>query len=74
MSGAAFLVDSLPQRAQELILYLPMVHGVEYLREGWFGSRLNAHYDMTYMAAVNAALTVVGLALVRKVSAKVIPE
>ena len=27
LSGAAFLVDSLPQKAQELILYLPMVHG-----------------------------------------------
>ena len=74
LSGAAFLVDSLPQKAQELILYLPMVHGVEYVREGWFASRITAHYDMPYMAMINAGLTVVGLALVRKVSRNVVPE
>lgn len=74
LSGAAFTVDSLPQRAQEIILYLPMVHGVEYLREGWFASRITAHYDMSYMGLINAGLTLLGLALVRRVSANAIPE
>jgi ABC-type polysaccharide/polyol phosphate export permease len=74
LSGAAFLVDSLPVRAQQIILYLPMVHGVEYLREGWFGSQVRAHYDMVYMAGLNAGLTFVALLLVRRVSRIVIPE
>jgi ABC-type polysaccharide/polyol phosphate export permease len=74
MSGAAFLVDALPTAAQHYILYLPMVHGVEYVREGYFGSRIHAHYDLAYMALFCSALTVLGLAKVRKVSREVVPE
>jgi ABC-type polysaccharide/polyol phosphate export permease len=51
-----------------------MVHGVEYLREGYFGSQMTAHYDLTYMASVNLGLTVLGLAQMRKVSRGVVPE
>lgn len=49
LSGAAFMVDALPRPAQEILLYLPMVHGLELLREGYFGSVIKAHYDMTYL-------------------------
>lgn len=74
LSGAAFLVDALPQEARELILLLPMVHGVEYVRDGYFGSQFTAHYDLAYMALINTALTIFGLALVAKVSRTVVPE
>jgi len=68
LSGAAFLVDALPVQAQHYVLFLPMVHGVEMLREGFFGSQIVAHYDLGYMAICNAVLTLLGLAQVRKVS------
>jgi ABC-2 type transport system permease protein/capsular polysaccharide transport system permease protein len=74
LSGAAFLVDALPQAAQKYMLYLPMVHGVEYIREGYFGSQITAHYDMTYMGLINAVLTLIGFAQVSKISRTVIPE
>ena len=74
LSGAAFLVDALPKAAQNIVLYLPMVHGVEYVREGFFGSQIIAHHDLGYMALCNVALTVLGLAQVRKVSRTVVPE
>ncbi len=74
LSGAAFLVDSLPTAAQDVVLWLPMVHGVEYLREGYFGSQIVAHYDLTYMAIANLALTILGLAILSKISREVIPE
>ncbi len=74
LSGAAFLVDSLPPAAQGLALLLPMVHGVEFLREGYFGSAITAHYDLAYMACWNAALTLVGLFRLRIVSRQVRPE
>jgi ABC-type polysaccharide/polyol phosphate export permease len=47
---------------------------VEYVREGYFGSQVTAHYDMAYMALWNIGLTVLGLAQVRKVSRIVVPE
>jgi ABC-2 type transport system permease protein/capsular polysaccharide transport system permease protein len=73
LSGAAFLVDALPKAAQEFVLYIPMVHGVELLREGYFGSAITAHYDMAYMASCCAALTLAGLLRVRALGPKVIP-
>ena len=74
LSGAAFLVDALPSEAQRYVLMLPMVHGVEYLREGYFGSAMIAHYDIGYMAAWNTLLTLLGLAQTRRVSMTVVPE
>jgi ABC-type polysaccharide/polyol phosphate export permease len=74
MSGAAFLVSALPPAAREVILWLPMVHGVEYLREGYFGSQMTAYYDLTYMALINLALTILGLAQVTRVGRTVVPE
>ena len=74
MSGAAFLVDSLPAPAQKIMLLFPMVHGVELLREGYFGSIMVAHYDMSYMATCCALLSLFGYALERDVSRKVMPE
>jgi capsular polysaccharide transport system permease protein len=65
LSGAAFMVDWLPVKAQEYVLYLPMVHGVEYVREGFFGSVVRTHHDLGYMATVNLCLTFTGLVLMR---------
>ena len=73
LSGAAFLVDALPPRAQELALYLPMVNGVEYVREGFFGSQIVAHHDMGYMALFCAGLTLLALAEIRKVTKIITP-
>jgi ABC-type polysaccharide/polyol phosphate export permease len=74
LSGAAYLVDSLPQAAQRVILWLPMVSGVEYIREGYFGSHITAHYDMGYMATCNVILSLAGFAMVAKISRTVVPE
>lgn len=74
LSGAAFTVDALPHGAQQIILYLPMVHGVELLREGYFGTAFKAHYDIGYMALFCTGLTVLALAQTRVTSRKVIPE
>ena len=74
LSGAGFMVDSLPKGAQDFVLLLPMVHGVELLREGYFGSTFKAHYDMPYTAVVCAVLTILGLAKIREISRTVMPE
>lgn len=74
LSGAAFLVDALPKQAQDWILLLPMVHGVECVRDGYFGSHFVAHYDLAYMAVWNMGLTLIGLAQTRKVSRTVVPR
>ena len=74
LSGAAFMVDALPQEAQKYVLVLPMVHGVEFVREGFFGSKVVAHYDMGYMALCNGILMLFGFSQERKLSHVLVPE
>ena len=65
-SGAFFMVQWLPASVQDFVLWLPMVHGVELMREGYFGVMVNAHYSISYLVVVNFFLLLVGLALVYK--------
>jgi ABC-type polysaccharide/polyol phosphate export permease len=74
LSGAMFMVDWLPENVQNFILYLPMVHGVEILRDGYYGSLVHAHYDIAYMAVICLCMTLLALILVRHVSHRVMPE
>lgn len=64
LSGAASMVDWLPQNLQELNLLIPMVHGVEMLRDGFFGGAVRTHYDTGYLAMASLVLTLIGLMLV----------
>ena len=71
MSGAAFMVEWLPKRLQDAVLYLPMVHGVELLRRGYFGNVVRSHYDISYMATCCLVLSLCGLYVVREASRRV---
>ena len=73
LSGAAFLVSALPKNFQDIVLLLPMVHGVEYVRDGFFGSKITAIYDLSYMIVFNLVLSVVALMFLRYVSRRVVP-
>jgi ABC-type polysaccharide/polyol phosphate export permease len=65
LSGAAFMVDWLSPGFQKAVMVLPMVHGVEMLREGYFGNVVHTHYDLGYMATCCLVLTLVGFFLTR---------
>ena len=71
ISGAAFMVDWLPQGLQNVVLLLPMVHGVEILREGYFGNSVRTHYDLGYMAMCCLVLSLAGLYIVHAASRRV---
>jgi ABC-type polysaccharide/polyol phosphate export permease len=64
-SGAFFMVEWLPEAVRNMLLYFPMIHGMELVREGYFGPSIHAHYDLGYMAAWCLGLTLTGLLLVR---------
>ncbi|MFM0274790.1 ABC transporter permease [Paraburkholderia aspalathi] len=74
LSGALFMVDWLPEKFQKIILILPMVHGTEMLRGGYFGSLVKPHYDIGYMITCDMVLMLVGLYLIRDASKRVEPE
>lgn len=74
LSGAAFLLSSVPPQAREYLTLLPMIHGLEFLREGFFGSKIHAIYDLEFMGLCNAVLTLFGLAQIQVLSGTVSPE
>lgn len=65
-SGAAYLVDWLPDSMQRVILYFPMVHGVEMMRSGYFGGLMRARFDVGYFAVANLILTLFALSSIRQ--------
>ncbi len=64
ISGVFFMVDWLPNGLQEAVLWLPMVHGLEMMREGYFGNVVTAHYSVPYMVSTNLVLLYLGMLLV----------
>ncbi len=71
LAGAAFMVDWLPKSAQDFVLLLPMVHGVEMIREGYFGNTVRTHYDIGYMATCCLVLSLLGLFMTRDAGERV---
>lgn len=63
LSGAGFLVEWMPATFQDFLAWVPMVHGTEMIRHGFFGSLIHPHYNPGFLACVNATLTVLGLAM-----------
>ena len=63
ISGCFYMVDWLPAEYQELALYVPMVHGFELIRGGFFGPQVTVHYDIGYISAVCLVCTFLGLAM-----------
>jgi ABC-type polysaccharide/polyol phosphate export permease len=74
LSGAATIVDALPPSVQSVVQFFPMVHGIELVREGYFGSIVRAHYDITYMVAWSMALTLAGLAKSRVIGREIVHQ
>jgi capsular polysaccharide transport system permease protein len=71
MSGAAFMVDWMPSHYQEIVLWIPMVHGTEMVRDGYFGSEVHTHYSVTYLALCCAFLSLAGLLLVSEAGRRI---
>jgi capsular polysaccharide transport system permease protein len=71
LSGAAFMVDWMPARFQALMLWIPMVHGVEMLRDGFFGPAVRTHYSVQYMTLCCSLLSLTGLVLVREAGRRI---
>lgn len=65
VSGVFFMVAWLPEWLQELVLWVPTVHAFELLREGQFGDKVTAVYDLGYLAGWILVPHLLGLAALR---------
>jgi ABC-2 type transport system permease protein/capsular polysaccharide transport system permease protein len=67
-----FTVESLPKKFGDAVLYIPMVNGVEMVRDGFFGSSFHAHYSIPYMVGWCLVLTFIGLGQMTIISRKIV--
>lgn len=74
LSGAFFFVSTLPQQAQEYVLWIPMVHGTEMFRQGYFGGSMLTMENLWYLLLCDLVLLFIGLAMVAKFSKGVEPQ
>lgn len=74
VSGAVFMVHWLAPAARDAVLWLPMVHGVEMLRSGWFGPAAATYESPGYLLGASLATFAVGGWLVRLAGRRLEPH
>lgn len=74
LSGAVFMIHWIPKAAQDVLLWLPMIHGTEMIRHGFFGTMIPTYENPLYFATINLILTLIGVAMVRETGRRVEPE
>jgi capsular polysaccharide transport system permease protein len=65
-TGTFYMVAWLPERAQKAVVYSPLVHSMEMMRDGLSGSAVEAVWSFTYLFISCIILTGAGLLVVRK--------
>lgn len=73
LSGAAFMVDWLPQAFRNVVLWVPMLHCTEMMRHGYFGSLVKTYENPSYVISINLILTLTGLLLLKQVGKRIEP-
>ncbi len=65
VSGFFLMAVDMPPRARAISMKVPLIHGFEMIRRGFFGSGITTIYDTQYEIYCAAVLTFVGLLVVR---------
>lgn len=70
-SGIFYVLGDLPKRGQQLLLYNPVLHAVELVRDGWFHEYDAPHASPTYVLGWALGLSWFGLLLERVARRKI---
>ncbi|MGR3808550.1 ABC transporter permease [Pasteurella testudinis] len=74
LSGAFFFVHTLPAQAHSYVLWIPMIHGTEMFRHGYFGSGVITYENPWYILVCNLAMLLIGLIMVKNFSEGIEPS
>lgn len=70
-SGVFFTANDLPTNARDVLLYNPLLHVLELIRDGWFSAYHTRHVDIGYVMFWLLGLLALGLMLERAVRRKI---
>lgn len=71
LSGLFYTLDDAPEAAQGVLLYNPVLHAVELVRDGWFVEYGSAEISAWYVLQVGMTFLAVGLLLERIVRKRI---
>ena len=67
ISGVFYSLESLPPMFRDLLVWNPIIHGVEYVRLGYYQHYRDTHISISYLFAWGLVLTFIGLAAERAI-------
>lgn len=67
VSGLPYMVSWMTPEVRNVLLWSPFVNGMEMIREGIWGNKVTAHYNIWNPIVFSMVLTLIGLALCRRV-------
>ncbi len=73
-AGTFNMMSWLTPEAQSVVYYSPFVHGMELIRHGVFGERIDAQWNVAVPLAASLACMLIGLAMCRRVRRELIVE
>ncbi|MDH2998005.1 sugar ABC transporter permease [Pasteurellaceae bacterium LFhippo2] len=74
LSGAFFFVHSLPSQVREYALMIPMIHGSEMFRHGYFGDSVTTYESIGFLIVSDLVLLFIGLSMIKRFSKGVEPQ
>ena len=67
LSGIFYSLESIPEDFRKFLVWNPIIHGVEYVRMGYFQNYRDTHVDIAYLYGLGLVLVFVGLAAERAI-------
>ncbi|OOH86479.1 sugar ABC transporter permease [Pasteurellaceae bacterium 15-036681] len=74
ISGAFFFVHSLPTQVQDYALMIPMIHGTEMFRHGYFGESVVTYESIGFLIVCDLVMLFIGLSMIQRFSKGVEPQ
>ncbi|MBW0365450.1 ABC transporter permease [Ensifer adhaerens] len=74
LTGSFYMVSWLPETAQKVVLYSPLVQANEMLRFGYFGPSVKTYWDASYLFLCGLGLNALGFPLMKVVQKRVESE
>lgn len=68
LSGVFFLLSALPIQLREYLLWIPMIHGTEMFRSGYFGDTITTYENSGYLFICTLVMLWLGLVLTKRYS------
>ena len=67
LSGVFYSLESLPDLFRKFLIWNPILHGVEYVRMGYFQNYRDSYIDISYLYGLGLILVLIGLAAERAI-------